>query len=476
MAAVAPRVRTLLVVLTAVTAGLSAESREPRDAAQVAPQIPGAPGGSGQLPGEQPKGTGLVMGQVVDAATGKPVGGAIVAMTGGGATNVPNVPSEILASVGIGGAPTSGSSAPRQIMTDSDGRYMFRELAHGRYTIRVTAPGYLSGGVGQNRPTGAPQSIELTTDDEKRGDLTVRLWKSASLTGTIRRRDRKPLSGLPGALDQADDERRQAATQPRHTGEHRRPRHLPRSWSLVPGDYLVAVLSTQMTMPVATTEAYYQQMSAGGSSLNSEIYRELNNSDAPMSSMGGYRVGDLMLSSTYGRGGAHRDRRRAMTAKCSRIRRMFYPSASVAAQATVITLASGEDRLGIDLQLKLAPAVRVSGTIMGPDGPARNLGVKLFPAGADDFVTESGIESASTATDAQGVFTFLGVTPGQYTLKSLRIPRAMSTSSPSNMTTIEVSGPNGMIMGMSSGGPSSAPPPPLPTELTLSADHVRVGR
>ena len=38
----------------------------------------------------------------------------------------------------------------------------------------------------------------------------------------------------------------------------------------------------------------------------------------------------------------------------------FYPGAGVIAQATPITLASGEDRPRIDLQMKLVPSVRVS--------------------------------------------------------------------------------------------------------------------
>ena len=111
----------------------------------------------------------------------------------------------------------------------------------------------------------------------------------------------------------------------------------------------------------------------------------------------------------------------------------------------------------------------MSGIVTGPDGPVRNLGLKLLPAGAEDYNTlpETGTEAAATATDASGAFTFLGVTPGSYTLKALRVPRPAITNTTA-MTTIEVSGPNGMIMGMSTSGGPSGVPVTLPTEPTLS--------
>jgi len=143
----------------------------------------------------------------------------------------------------------------------------------------------------------------------------------------------------------------------------------------------------------------------------------------------------------------------------------------VITQAAAITLASGEDRARIDLQLKLVPSVRVSGTVVGPDGPVRNLGVRLLPSGAEEFTTDNTIDAASSVTDANGAFTFLGVTPGAYTLKALRIPRPTPVAAARGASSaIEVTGPGGMLMSMSTGAPATPPPPPpLPAELTLWA-------
>ena len=75
----------------------------------------------------------------------------------------------------------------------------------------------------------------------------------------------------------------------------------------------------------------------------------------------------------------------------------------------------------MNVSLRLTPAVFVSGVITGPDGPMNGLGVRLVPAEMQRQI-ETGFETAHTATDASGRFTFLGVPPGQYLLKALYTP------------------------------------------------------
>ena len=76
----------------------------------------------------------VIVGQVVDAASGRPVGGALVQLSGG--PPLPRLP---------------GAAVPPlrpRVMADSEGRFAFRSLSAGRYSITTTKPGYVEGAAG----------------------------------------------------------------------------------------------------------------------------------------------------------------------------------------------------------------------------------------------------------------------------------------------------------------------------------------
>ena len=101
---------------------------------------------------------------------------------------------------------------------------------------------------------------------------------------------------------------------------------------------------------------------------------------------------------------------------------MLYPAAVSLSQASLITLESGEERSGIDLQLRLAPTFRVSGNVSFPGGTAGLLTVRLTPA-SDDGAGDLGFDVATAATRQDGTFTFLGVPPGQFFVRVIKPPR-----------------------------------------------------
>jgi len=480
-------VRALFAAGLAILAGISSATLSGQIVAVQPAQAGQTPPSANQPAPEPPKGTGILIGQVIDAGTKRGIQGALVSISSASGA----APQSIVLSTGeivsVGGAaplPAGLNDAPRQLLTDATGRFMFRSLAAGRYSIRVSASPYLAGGYGASRPGAVAQTIELTRDDEKRDGIVVRMWKGASINGTVVDEAGEPAIGVGVRAFRRAVSGGRTRLMPSSSGTTD-DRGAYRISSLTPGDYFVGVITTSTTMPVATADAFVQVLASGAGLATSELYRDLMSSGGSatmmLDSAGGYRVGDLMFrsgTSYFGSGGAGTPApdldERVLTYPST-----FYPGAGVIAQATPITLASGEDRTRIDLHLRLLPSMRVSGTVTGPDGPVRNLGVRLLPAGADDYSTDTQIEAASSVTDTNGVFTFLGVTAGSYTFKALRIPRPtapLSRGGASSM--VEVTGPGGMVMGVSMVGPGTAGtgPPPLPTEQTLwAAMPISVG-
>src|SRR5262249_25633444 len=144
------------------------------------------------------------------------------------------------------------------------------------------------------------------------------------------------------------------------------------------------------------------------------------NPGGPVLNGSGQRVGDLVLQTGAGRGSAVPPPV-GDTGKVFVYPTVFYPSGMTSSHASVITLKSGEARSGVDMQLPLLATVRVSGTIVGPDGPSSGLQVHLVSADPDQGLVETAPDDVATSsTDGQGRFTFLGVPRGQYQIKVTR--------------------------------------------------------
>lgn len=474
----ARRVRALLTAGIVILAGFSVSTFS----GQVVPVQSGQAGTSTQTSPEPPKGTGILMGQVVDAVDGKAgIGGALVMLT------VTSSQAPVVLPTGevmIPGAPQPAgpNDPPRQVLTDQSGRFMFRNLAAGRYSIRVTASPYLPGTYGASRVTAPPQTIEFTRDDEKRDGIVVKMWKGATISGTVVDEAGEPVIGVSVRYIRrivSGGRTRLTALAGNMTDD----RGTYRISGLTPGDYFVGIISSSTTIPASTADAFMQAIYSGSSLTTSDLYREVSSSSISLTAMmlggggGGYRVGDFVFqqSNYLGASGANTAPAPGEDGRVLAYPSTFYPGVGTIAQATPITVASGDDRTRIDLQLKLLPSMRVSGVVMGPDGPVRNLGVRLLPVGADDFTSDTQVEAASSVSDANGVFTFLGITPGAYTLKVLRIPRPLPVAGArGGSSMVEVTGPGGVVLGMSSGaGPAGIPaPPPLPPDHTLWASQA----
>ena len=334
---------------------------------------------------QAPPADGVISGRVLDGATGRPVAAAIVSVSRGAGRENPPGP--------LGG----------RIVTGADGRFVFRDLLLGSFTVTATKSGYADGASGRRRPGGATRPVVLSAAQKIAG-LDLLVWKNGAIGGTVIDEAGEAVVGV-----------RVAAFA--RTSTYGRPLFIPaagangftddrgtyRLSNLVAGDYLVVVLPPNLSVKTTVFEDAARTGRGSGELGLAMIGSTVN---------GMFVVGDAVMP--FGRGSAMPPTSRG---RPSVYPPTIHPSATTAAQASVISLASGEERTGIDVQLMPSPTSRVSGTLVAADGPANQVRIQLIPAGSDELPSE--MLTPMTFTDSAGAFVFAAIPAGQYTLRAL---------------------------------------------------------
>lgn len=356
-----------------------------------------------------PAATGIIVGRVLDTTTDAPIANVIVAL--------------------------AGAPLPRSIsvLTDAQGRFLYRNVPKGTFTLRATVGGngydpsgfmvsgsgsqigpYLNGGFGQRRPGGLLQTLDID-DGARISDVVIKLWKGGSIDGTVVDEAGEPLVNVVVAAARRSSDGR-LLTGPSTRTDDRGAYHFG---TLMPGNYVVVVPQVHAAMPAATSET----LVAPPDRL---IGSRLANTGAG-GFAGGIRVGGSTISTTTGLN--------TSTITPSPRGDAFYvyqttfsPSATSLDQASVVTLGAGEERTGVTISMQPVRAVAVSGTLTDDAGPVPQFGVRLMPRDAEDG---SGvIDVGSTSTDARGRFTFPLVPPGSYRVIAQRLATTLFTDGP----------------------------------------------
>jgi hypothetical protein len=350
-----------------------------------------------------PAGSGVVAGQVVDATSGRPLGGAVVILAIAGSAD-PTIPAN---------APPPPAAQRRGVaVANADGRFVFRDVPEGSFVITTTLEGFAAGMSGRARPGGPGQSFELGAG-ARLTTARIGMWKLASISGYVRDDRGEPVIGLAlNALRLVTNGGRPELTY--QSGGPTDDRGHFRVFNLMPGSYVLSLRANWNTVSVATADAHRAGVTAGTA--------------APFSA----GTGRLQIQGnrlTIGEWAVHFNSWEPAplpgpNGTILRYPNLFHPNTTSAADATVITLGPGDQRSGLDLTLPLVTGVRVSGVLMGPDGPAGNHGIRLYPADATLPAFSSPV--AYGQTDAAGRFALLGVTPGSYVVQAYRVQPAVS--------------------------------------------------
>ena len=330
-------------------------------------------------------GSGAITGQVVDATTGRPVGGALVVLE----DRPP-------------GSPRARQSFAQ--VTTPAGRFAFRELLPSEgYLLTATKDGYLDGGYQRSDPRGPSAPLSLNGDQWLR-DVRVTMSPPGAISGTVVDERGEPIVGahvrvlpqvlisgrtqwLAGAVSRTDD------------------RGFYRIAGLSPGKYLVSVPSVQATLPASATIRPPGAM-AGTSMADLKAAGDAARAERLVVDVGG---GQQLVVGRY----------TAPPAPTLDGQRMaygiaFYPNVGRPSDAAPIDLRVGESRSSVDFQLQPTRTARVSGVVQGPQEAVGNRLLRLIPVGLEEL--GQGSEAATTVTLADGRFTFVDVPIGSYVL------------------------------------------------------------
>lgn len=346
------------------------------------------------------------------------------------------------------------------MLTDAAGQFFFRDLTPGRYLLTVSKPGWLNGAFGRRRPGVEAVPIALG-EGERRGNLSITLWRPAVITGRVTDDAGDPLINVEvRAVRQIFVAGRAKNDSPIRLKTD--DRGVYRFANLLPGDYVIAVLSSVLSEPAALAGA----MSASGDRDYLRTMLPIGTApiilDRATGAVAGGRtlVGSLsLLPGLPGQEGAWRV-----------YPTTYHPGSTTRRGARMVRIAAGETRNEIDVIVRLTDSWQVSGTLMAPDGPAPWHGIHLVQAETED----SPLVDVSTAvTDQAGGFTFLGVPPGQYIARVVRMPWPTGPGA-----RLGIAGGTGQIPYVAnfSLAPTDGSAPSLPKEPLLHASEpVNVG-
>jgi hypothetical protein len=361
-----------------------------------------------------PRGPNVLAGRVVEITTEAPVAGAVVTIT----------------------VPSPDIRAPqrpplRNVMTAADGSFVFRDLPAGKYTITTTAFGYF-------RSDYPSHGVDLS-DNAKPTLLTLRVWKFGSISGSVFDERGEPVVGVPvhalkrlsiGGVLVLRNDATAAATDDRGIFQ---------ITNLPPGQYVVSVLASSVSVPATLAESI---SAAPNASARFQVTSALLPGGAGRAASDGLRLDDFVLQ-RLGPSPVLSPNGRVMA-----FSNTMYPGTVEPAAATIVTLGSGESRTGIDIPLQFTPAVRVAGVLTGPSGPVRDVSVRLMSPSAADIDSYEPFGITSAVTDANGRFVFLAVPAGQYTLQASLVAFAneaapgiaFSTAQPLTVADTDVAG------------------------------------
>ena len=367
--------------------------------------------GPGAVPPQLAPGKAAIVGRVVEAGTTDGVADAVVTLSGAALGSA-----QALFTDG-----TPGGN--RLVASDSQGRFAFRGLPAGTFNINVSAPGYVNGAYGETRPIPIRRTLDLVRTIEAAADVTenvtIQLWKQGGISGQVLDDAGDPVVGMQvSVLARMTDwggPVMQLTTSA--VTDDRGSYHV----EVTPGDYVVGILAATVTVPASASAEFQRAQAQGGTAMNTYMNNMIA-SGALLPRGIGTRVGPLLVHQLGSLNTPAVPPLIVQDGQMLYYPSTFHPAAPNPATASLVTVGSGEEKTGVNVHVRLAPVRRLSGRVVGPEGPVSGIAVRLLPQDPAVFRTSPAtlIDTPQAMTDGNGEFTFIGVSPGTYTARAVR--------------------------------------------------------
>jgi protocatechuate 3,4-dioxygenase beta subunit len=260
--------------------------------------------------------------------------------------------------------PETGGQKPQlyAVTTDSDGRFSLKDVMPGRYAFAANHTGFVTQ---YYKTTGTDEGAILwLRPGEHVGDVLFRMIASGVVTGRLTNEDGEPMvnAQVTALQDQSEE-------------------------GLEDEDNFPSGKRKLQAVALAQTDDRGQYRIFGLSPGEYYLKGSESSEPVPNALMNGIAWIADVLGSEYAPS--------------------YYPGVLQVGQAQAIPVKAGEE-VQADFFMRRTKTAKISGLVIGKDGPASSTSVRLGYAG-DDSGNERG-----TTTDEKGRFEFKGVLPGSY--------------------------------------------------------------
>ena len=302
-------------------------------------------------------------------------------------------------------------AASRSAITDDLGRFAFRNLPAGRFSIQASKAAYLGGGFGALRPGRPGTPISLGSGQQ--ADVTVTIWRGAVVTGIVSDRNGSPMPAVQVAILNA-----RAGTDPAANATEfgvTDDRGVYRIFGVPAGEYVVAALP----VPGGTGEMGARSVAEMDALLAELQQRGTRSAGSPGSANSPRPAAPLLAGAPIG------------------FAPTYFPGTPLWRDATRLKLAAGEEKSGVDLQVQPVTAATINGSITGdvPNLAAVRLAIVIGgPRTTTQFASNPVL---SMTPNEEGRFRFSNVTPGTYSIVA-RVARGQTTAATPPMSAVSI--------------------------------------